>query len=407
MPAPRLQIGLCLACATLAYTPAPECAAQRAMRVRAERVRVERVTTARRVPIRRAHVAVAPAPSMADRLRDGASPEGGVAPTGPAPALLARGEARSIERAVFGGDFALVRTTEGAIERVGFDDLDALLLGPTATAPEGLATLTLADGRRIVGSLSTRGGPAIEHPLFGRFGVTDAARLTLALAPDAPMLDEPGVLLRNGDALLGAPVALAGGVAIELHDRSTLLPWDRIGALVFDAPPQPAFAGLRAHLADGSIVGVHEATTRPGTSGAIDLTLASGGAVRLAPGSLVGLSRSGAAMAALSPSPTLEEYNGALLAQPGTHALDLPDDARLVRGVVTLPASARRWGTAYITLWSAGEPVFFTVLDNDRPGARFGVPVRGPVTMTVHSARGGAANAVTGLAGEMLVLAED
>jgi hypothetical protein len=404
---PRLQIGLCIACALLAWAPAPECAAQRATRVRAERVRVERVTTVRRVPIRRAHVAVAPAPSMADRLRDGASPAGGEAPTGPAPALLARGEARTIERAVFGGDFALVRTTDGEIERVGFDVLDALLLGAIATAPEGMATLTLADGRRIVGSLRTNGAPAIEHPLFGRFGFTDAARLTLAPAPDAPTLDEPGVVLRNGDSLLGAPVALAGGVAIELHDRATLLPWDRIAAAVFDAPTHPVHAGLRAHLADGSIVGVHEATTRPDTGGAVDLALASGRAVRLAPGALVGLSRSGAAMAALAPSPTLETHDGALLAQPGTHTLELPAGARLVRGVVTLPESARRWGTAYITLWSAGEPVFFTVLDSDRPGARFGVPVRGPVTMTVHSARGGAANAVTGLTGETLVLAED
>jgi hypothetical protein len=404
---PRFQIGLCLAGALLAYAPATECAAQRATRVRAERVRVERVTTVRRVPIRRAHVAVAPAPSMADRLRDGASPAGGEAPTGPAPALLARGEARTIKRAVFGGDFALVRTTDGEIERVGFDDLDALLLGAIATAPEGMATLTLADGRRIVGSLRTNGGPAIEHPLFGRFGFTDAARLTLAPAPDAPTLDEPGLVLRNGDSLLGAPVALAGGVAIELHDRATLLLWDRIATVVFEAPPQRAYGGLRAHLADGSIVGVHEATTRPDTGGAVDLALASGGAVRLAPGALVGLSRSGAAMAALAPAPTLEEHDGALLAQPGTHTLELPAGARLVRGVVTLPESARRWGTAYITLWSAGEPVFFTVLDSDRPGARFGVPVRGPVTMTVHSARGGAANAVTGLTGETLVLAED
>lgn len=368
---------------------------------------MERVIVARRTPIRRAFVAVAPGPSMADRMRRSASPEGADAPTAPAATLLAHGEARTIERAVFGGDFALVRTDAGAIARVSLGEIDALLLGATPAPHDGAQALTLTDGRRIVGAFRTAEGPSIEHQLLGRFGLNHAARLTLAPTPEGLALDEPGVLLRNGDALLGSPVPLAGGVAIEQRDRAVLLPWDRIGEIVFDAPARPAHDGLRAHLADGSVVGVRRITTRPGTGGAVDLALASGEALRLAPGALVGLSRSGAALAALAPAPTFETLDGAMLAQPGTHTLQLPPDARLLRGVVTLPESARRWGAAYVTFWSAGEPVFFTVLDADRPGARFGVPVRGPVTMTVHAARGGESNAVTGLIGETLVLADE
>jgi len=393
----------------LALTPASDALAQRASpvstRIGAQRVRVERVTTAHRVRVFPARHRRAPGPSLADRPF---APGHDAPPdtTTPGPALLAGGEAIDIERAVFAGDFVLVRTAGAIIRRVDFEDIDALLLDDHIDAPARGVALTFADGRRIVGALSTDEGAAVTHPLFGHTDLAGAERLTLRRIDGAPSLDAPGVLLANGDVLLGPARTLDIGVAIELDDRTLLLPWGRIAEVVFDQPRAQAGDALRAHLADGSIINASRLVSRPDLD-AVDVTLAAGATVRLAERSLAGVSRRGAEIAALRPAPTLEIGDDALLAHPGTHRLEIPDGAELVRGVVRMPGSARRWGTAYVTLWTGGEPVFFARLHADRPGAPFSAPVAGPVTMTVHAGRGGGANAVTGLAGQTITLAAD
>lgn len=136
----------------------------------------------------------------------------------------------------------------------------ALLVDGRAEAVREMpGTLLMADGQRIHGELSTKAGNALWKSTWlpDRTIAAEGVR-ALVLEGDVPAAaaDTDVVLLRNGDRVEGIVTAItAAGAAVERMGTKDAveLPWDRIRAITFVAPPASP-SGVRVWMADGSVI---------------------------------------------------------------------------------------------------------------------------------------------------------
>ncbi len=135
--------------------------------------------------------------------------------------------------------------------------------------------LTLVDGERLTGRADGREASPDQfltwnHPTFGlfRFPIERIRRIDVSPAssfaiPPQPKSKDDLLLLANGDRLEGFIASLGDPVKIEVDKKPVTIPWARVGAAFFAAPPTPR-QGTMIWLADGTIVRTGPLASTPG-----------------------------------------------------------------------------------------------------------------------------------------------
>jgi hypothetical protein len=283
----------------------------------------------------------------------------------------------------FDGTPVVVQPTDAVPDPSGVAAL--LVDGRTAAVREMPGTLLLADGQRIHGELSTKGGSAVWKSVWlpDRTITAEGVR-AIVLEGDVPAAatDADVVLLRNGDRVDGIVTAVAAtGATVERTGSkdAVQLPWDRIRAISFVAPAAPA-SGVRVWMADGSVIDSARASwmntdfLRLGGSGPGDppVTLPRNFVlgVRGMPGSVVPLGSIGCTASDASDAAGMRYANRPPLAEAGEWALDaapltvegpvllryagVPNGGRLVARVER-PERVRSVGATELVLRAAGK----------------------------------------------------
>lgn len=308
--------------------------------------------------------------------------------------------------------------------------LALLPAGSMAAPTPSMGSLTLADGRRFIGTLADPGPASPDaigwsHPSLGAIVVPLERIRSLRFIPGAPALASPAhagddrITLVNGDILTGfvesIDAADPGAISLDLAGTRRDIRLDRIASIDFPALRTSAH-GATLWLHDGSIVGAREFILSrtgemqillddPGRSAPADASLALPpgasptailipaadlAAIAFNEGELIALaSLTPASQAPVEPrrwtdpaSCGAEGLLGACdLTIPGPMRIrwSLPDGAIRACARATLPPAMWMWGDCELIVSehnAAGERELFRErLWSGRPSARFNIPL--------------------------------